>query len=126
MNSSEYENIAALVRGIHGDGVENGDGNERGESTHLLRPTLNLRPLFMGRRASQGSVVTNSPPSPTPSRTFLNVRLGRHSISSLQIPSLIVTGTDHEHSPLKRFSFGLRRHSHSSTVFRDTFYRTLI
>lgn len=142
MNPNEYEHIAALVRGLHGDvrdrgegGEGGGEGSDRGggdatehritESTQLLRPTFNLRPLFMGRRASQDSVVSNQPPSPTPSGTFLNVRLGRHSISSFQIPSLIVTGADHEHSPHKRFSFGLRRHSHASTVFCATFSQLL-
>lgn len=72
---------------------------------------LNVMDTMMKSRTDspmhlQASASTGKP--------FVFHRMHRHnSAHSLNIPNIVVTGSDPQHQPHKRFTFGLRRHSHA-------------
>lgn len=94
------------------------------EETNLERFNKNvinvMDTLIHSRSAS--SPLSSPPITSTKPFNFYNRLHRHHSAHSLNIPSIVVTGTDADHphhhlSHLKRFGFGLRRHSHALTVF---------
>jgi hypothetical protein len=95
-----YDAVSALVRGIHGP--QKNVARPIPVNTDL--PTFNLMDVQMKK----------------------NLKKKTQSELNLQIPTLLVSGPDSTHSgggtgdldnPHRRFSFGLRRHSHTVLNF---------
>jgi hypothetical protein len=94
--TTDYEHVKALVLGIHGPQKN----VARPIPVNSNLPTFNLMDIHM-------------------KKNFKTMSKKAQSELNLQIPALLVSGPDDSpgdiDNPHRRFSFGLRRHSH--TVF---------
>ena len=93
-NSLQYESVRALVRQLHG-------------------PTKNVSRPHTDDEASDVESTEHSPPI----FVATNPRKKSYFEHALKIPALTITGPqspENMDNPLRRFSFGLRRHSHST------------
>ena len=107
---------ANLVAAASGSAVKEKSSNQREQNLEQFnKNVLNVMDTLM---KSRDEPSTSLKPSASTGRPFaFYQRIHRHnSAHSLNIPNIVVTGSgDHHHSGHhhKKFSFGLRRHSHA-------------
>lgn len=110
-NDNQYESVKALVRGLHGPAKNvsrplshsDDEKSDDGELAPIQIKDPRIRSILLA-----------------PKRHSLQPHHS-HSENALRIPTLMITApgspTPSINNQNRRFSFGLRRHSHSHTVF---------
>lgn len=118
----EYDSVKALILGIHAPvkNVSRPSTPTKSSGSRPSSPTETSDDICEKPNTLNLNFVKDSPKNSllmlSPKRHSLQV----HHLDSLRIPTLMITGPtspSHMDNHHRRFSFGLRRHSHSHTVF---------